>query len=290
MSKTITFRLLGENKPTSWSLGRALAVKEGEGQKFMNYYPGSKSIWEEDNLKYPVPPEKVYLEYNDILTDPATEIVVPESNKLLIEYLKTHPFYEKRYAIHSKEAVAENKVKSYDEIEKALSLIKETNKFKIQAMALAILGEVAYGLSVVECSAQLKEKAIKSAEQVIKAFESENYENKYLSALAFFSGIVKENNVNSAVVWNDAEQGVILYLAKGEKGINKLAELLSVSSDESRLVIQEIGIRLGGDKESKPKTDSELLEATAKYKEKFGKNLPPNKLKDLDWINEKLKE
>jgi hypothetical protein len=50
--------------------------------------------------------------------------------------------------------------------------------------------------------------------------------------------------MNSAVVWNDENQGVVLHLAKGENGIAKLWELLSFNTDESRLILQEIDIRL----------------------------------------------
>jgi hypothetical protein len=48
--------------------------------------------------------------------------------------------------------------------------------------------------------------------------------------------------MNSAVVWNDENQGVVLHLAKGKRC--KTWELLSFNTDESRLILQEIDIRL----------------------------------------------
>jgi hypothetical protein len=49
--------------------------------------------------------------------------------------------------------------------------------------------------------------------------------------------------MNSAVVWNDENQGVVLHLAKGKRYC-KTWELLSFNTDESRLILQEIDIRL----------------------------------------------
>lgn len=243
MGKLIEFRLTEKRTPASWTLSGGYAVKPGFGSKLINYFPGSDSIFVEDQ-KSDVKAKEVEFTYNDTLTDPATSIMVDEDNKCLIDYLKAHSFFNHHYYIHNEDQLAKNKLANLDKIEKAFSLIKENEDLKIQAMALAIFKEEAYGWSPTKCKAELKERATTAPDIIINAMESDRYESKYLSALAFYSGIVKENQLKGAVVWNDEDEGVILRIAKGENGIKVLGDLLYVENDETRLIFQEIGIRL----------------------------------------------
>jgi len=243
MGKQIEFRLTEKRTPASWTLSGGYAVKPGVGSKLINYYPGSDSYFVEDQ-KSDVKAKEVEFFYNDVLSDPATSIFVDEDNKCLIGYLKAHTFFNAHYYIHNEDQLAENKLADYDKIEKAFSLIKENEDLKVQAMALAIFKEEAFGWSATKCKAELKEKATRNPDVIINAIESEKYESRYLSALAFYAGIVKEDQLKGAVIWNDEDAGVVLRIAKGENGITKLGELLSTVSDESTLVLQEIGIRL----------------------------------------------
>lgn len=321
MGKSIIFRLITGNTPATWSISGGQAIKEGKGVKQINYYPGVDSHFVEDNKENDLKPETVVFRYNDILSDPATEIIVPEESKVLIAYLKAHPSFGKHYDIHDEDLIATKNVKKYDDIEKALALIKTTEPFKLQAMALAIVGQDAFGLSAVKCSAALKNMAINNPSVVIAKFESEHYESTFLSALAFFSGIVKENNVNSAVIWNDDKEGQIIPLAKGERGLDKLGEFLGENSDESRLVLQEIGSRVDkhttieSTSENSEQTSSLLSEKDAEIAElraqlakkndnsemtlgqaqeafqtKFKKALPPNQKNNIDWLKARLAE
>lgn len=254
MGKQIEFRLSEKRTPASWTLSGGYAVKPGFGSKLINYYPGSDSIFVEDQ-KSDVKAKEVEFFYNDVLSDPATSIFVDENNKCLIDYLKAHAFFGHHYYIHNEDELAENKLADYDKIEKAFSLIKENDDLKVQAMALTIFKEEAFGWSATKCKAELKEKATTKPDLIINAIESDRYEGKYLAALAFYAGIVKEDMLKSAIVWNDEDAGVVLRIAKGENGISKLGDLLTESSTESNLLIQEIGIRLrkNGTPES-PKT------------------------------------
>lgn len=243
MKNSVTFRLLTDKKEGTWSIRGGSAKKNGV-LKSINYRPGVDSIFDEDNKDSIVKPVDVLFRYNDILSDPAVEIIVPIENKVLIDYLMAHPYYGIHYGIHDLEEIAKKESASYDDIEKALSLIKETDELKIQAMALAVFGREVYGLSPNQCAAKLKEKAITSALVIIKKFESPSYETDFLAALSFFSEIVKEDMTNTAVVWNDEKEGLIIHIAKGENGIDKLAEFFANESDETRVVIQEISSRL----------------------------------------------
>ena len=241
MGKQIIFRLTEKMTPASWTISGGYAVKEGSGRKLINYYPGSNSIFVEDH-KSDIPAQEVQFMYNDILSDPATEIVVSEDNRALVAYLKAHPFFNIKYKIHDEEELSKEKSANYDKISEAFSLISESDDLKIQAIAIAILGVQAYGWSPAKCSATLKEMATKTPDIIINKANSENYENFLIAALAFGIGIVKEDNTGNEVVWNDNTQGVILRLAKGENGIEKLGDMLSDA--DNKLVLQEIGIRL----------------------------------------------
>ncbi|MBC7845565.1 MAG: hypothetical protein H7Y10_03635 [Flavobacterium sp.] len=277
MGKQIEFRLTDKRTPASWTLSGGYAVKPGFGSKLINYYPGSDSIFVEDQ-KSDVKAKEVEFFYNDVLSDPATSIFVDENNKCLLDYLKAHTFFNAHYYIHNEDQLAENKLADYDKIEKAFSLIKENDDLKVQAMALTIFKEEAFGWSPVKCKSELKEKATRNPDLIINAMESDRYESRYLAALAFYSGIVKEDQLKSAIVWNDEDNGVVLRIAKGENGITKLGELLATSTDESTLVLQEIGIRLNKStpaadvKVNSPilvsgKTEAEIkAEAIAEYK------------------------
>jgi hypothetical protein len=324
MNKGNIYRLKDGKTPLSYGLpqNEIGIVKPGEGFKFINYYPGSDSIYVDDNKDRKV--GKVTFEFNDL---DATEVVVSEHNLILNRYMKAHPYFGVHYEIFSEELDAQSQLDEFDKKEKALFLIKETDEFKVQAIALAILGMEAFGWSSLKCKAKLKEIALTNPSEILEKVESTNYESKYLSALSFFSGILRENNMNSAVVWNDENQGVVLHLAKGENGIAKLGELLSFNTDESRLILQEIDIRLEKlnpkkevKKVAKQEVDSSALLAeiaelkamlaqknkvetstdkgdnigleVAKkdYLEKFEKEVPVNKKNDLPWILERLKE
>lgn len=247
MGKQIEFRLSNGRTPASWVLNSSqnggYAVKPGFGSKLINYFPGSDSIYVEDQ-KSDVKAKEVEFFYNDILSDPATSIMVDENNTSLINYLKAHAFFGHHYYIHSEDQLAENKLADYDKIEKAFSLIKETDDFKVKAIALVVFKIDAHGWSPTKAKAELKEKATKNPDVIINAIEADGYEARYLAALAFYSGIVKDNNTSTAVVWNDENQSEILKLAVGENGIQKLGEKLSVSNEESNLILQQIGTKL----------------------------------------------
>ncbi|MFH6944631.1 hypothetical protein [Flavobacterium sp. FlaQc-50] len=241
--KTVIFRLTEGRTPASWSISGGFSVKPGKGRKLINYFPGSDSYFVEDQTS-DIKAEEVIFMYNDILTDPATEIEVSVDNTALIGYLKAHPFFNLHYKIHNEDMLSEEKLQALDKVERAFELIKETDDLKIKAMALVVFKIDAHGWSAVKAKAELKEKATKDPEVIIKALEADNYQTKYLAALAFYSGIVTDNATRTAVVWNDDNQFEILKLAVGENGIQKLTEKLCVSDDESNLILQQIGTKL----------------------------------------------
>lgn len=244
MSKII-FRFNENGKtPSTWSLKQesVMAVKEGKGKKFIAYYPGADTCFVEDIKNKDLKPSKVPLfKFNP--STKHTELSVDSTDTALIRYLKTHPWFGSKYIIWSKESDAANRINQFDKIEKALDLIRESNDIRVKAIALAVLGLNAFSKSASQCIADLKQKAFDKPDEVISAMEAPNYENKYLSGLSFASGIIKTNHTSTAVVWSNND-GIIFSLATGENGVDKMADYLTRSNDESIALMQELQLRI----------------------------------------------
>lgn len=286
MGKLI-FRLTVEGKtPSTWELPQSnvMGIKEGKGKKFMNYYPGEDSCFVEDIFakNKDLKPGKVPLFKFNAQTG-HTELPVDENNVALVNYLKTHPWFGKKFNIFSKDKQAREDLALFDNVEKALELIKESDENKVKATAMAVFGLNHFYKSFTQCAAELKSKAIKEPTVIIKAIEADDYETKYVAGLAFVSGIVTLNSTHTAVVWSDND-GVILHIAQGENGLDKLAEFLRKSSAESEILLQEFQARL----DKKTANVSSDLDVTAKLSEKD--NLLSEKDRYIKELEEKLSQ
>lgn len=251
----ITFRLTTGKKEGTYSLKGGMGKKNGI-IKQINYRRGADSPFDEDNKKSDIKPSTVVFRHNDILADPAVEIIVPVANKALVDYLKTHSKFNKDYKIHDEEELISESLSKYEDIEKALEFIKDSDEMAIKAKAMAVFGFGLHNKSVGACKDMLKQKAHQNPKVIIDAFQAENYQSKYLAGIAFCNGIIENNSTNTAVVWSD-NKGVIVTVAKGENGIDKVGEFFSVNTEESRIALQELGARIETAKQTaevKPKT------------------------------------
>lgn len=243
MKNTVTFRLINGKKQGSYSLKGGMA-KDHEGvMKNINYYPGSGSIFDEDNRDTAISPEIVTFKCNNNVSDLAVELIVDKSNKTLIDYLKARKEFGRIYDVYDKEGVSLKKVESYDLIQRALELVSESDDFKAEAVGLAILGFEHYGRPVIMIKAELKEMAIQRPESIISAFEDEAYESRFIASLAFSKKIIKSDITRSSVQWADTESKII-NVAPGENPIEKLSQFIRLGSSESNTLLQEIGRRL----------------------------------------------
>ncbi len=188
MAKVI-FRLNLQGKtPSTWSLPQSnvMAPKDEKGNKFIAYYPGEDSCFVEDIVaknKDLRPADVPLFEYN--VSSKQTELAVDEKNIALIRYLKTHPWFGVKYSIFSKDGQAKKDLTEFENVEKALELIKESDELKVQAISMAIFGLSSFNKSYTQCAAELKAKAIREPLVIIQAMEATNYETKYVSGLAF---------------------------------------------------------------------------------------------------------
>jgi len=280
------------------------------GLRRIRYVKGVKSFFKEDqsgDLK----PLQIWFDNG--------ELIVPKVDKLTNELLRRHPWYGKFYELYDANREADKKLSELRVKGEARKLIEESDKEKLKAIALAIFGINAFAWGDSKCELELLKYADTNPTQLQNELKSKDYESKYLAALAFSQNIVTTNPGKTTVIWNDSTKGVILRLAKGESGIHKLGELLSTRTDESELILQEIGARLDKKtvkvkksqseiikeqkrenarlkaelkalKASKTAVKSELVEATEIYKKWYLKEVPVNKKNDLEWILQKNKE
>lgn len=320
--------------PTSFHLKQkeVMAIKPGTDElKFIGYYKGQKSIFTEEvleknkDLKPSVVP--------DFVLNPTRnkcELRFDDADKALLNYMKTHPDYNKRYEMYSEEIESEKLLSKTESIEKALDYVRESDELKIRALGLAVLGLSSYNKAPSIIKAQLKEKAINKPKEVITACEDDLYENKFIASLALCSGIVKTNNTMTAIVWAD-NNGRLLNIATGEDFITKFAKHISEKSPESQSLLQEIGKRLdltkkeksaktkeaqriadleaklaqmqedleiSQSKEAKKEVDEEeltleklaIVELREKYKEVIGKNAPFTHNNNIEWMQQKIDE
>lgn len=281
--------------PTSWKLRQngVMAYKKDSGLKFINYYKGQDSIFEEDITNKDIKASRVP-DFTFNMSRNKTELVVNKQDTALINYLKAHPDFNKGFEIYSEEIESQKKLTEYEKKEKALEYIKESNEVKFKALALAYLGYDYFGKDYSTLSAKLKEMAFESPDKILSERESGHFENKYISALAFCSEVVKSNSSYTSIVWTEGE-GKILEIAQGENAIEKLSRFLLTKTAESEALLKEVMKRTDYEKIKVVYSEVEveemtLDEAREKYIEKFSKELPPAQKNNIGWIKSKLIE
>ena len=316
--KFTTFKLMDGLQPISWQLPLTEVliekIKNGKSQglKKIKFVPGVDSFFTED-LSGDLKPQQIWFTKG--------ELVIPNIDKVQIALLKAHPWYGKKYKVFSQKQESLQKLDALRVSAEATRLIDEADSEKIKAIALGIFGLNSSSWDEATAELNLREYAKRKPKELQSVLNSKDYESKYLAALAFSKGIVKDNIGKTAVVWNDTTGGVILKLAQGESGVHKLGDLLSISDEKSLLIVQEIGARIdkvvtkttpadliaskddeiaqlkaqlaeANKKPEKPhfsKNGSVTLEEASKgYEKKFGKKVPNNKKNDLDWVLSRL--
>lgn len=320
---TTIFVLKGAKQPRTWAIGQkiAMAIKKGDDHaKYINYYKGHESIFVEDyEDKKDIKPTRVpYFMFNPATN--RTELLVNNTDKNLIQFLKSHPAFGKKYELTSSELEAEKAVSNYDKVGEALDIVRESDNIK--AAAVAILGFDCFSLSEKECEAKLKQKAFKEPEQLIAIAKSKKFTTREIAALAYCNGIIKNNASATSVVWGDTGKGII-NVATGEDPLDKITNLLSQATSESVTLLQEISKKVDKKATVTTKTDKSdsnkdkkiadleaqlealkaaqkntgagdtgltLEDATAEYENKFSKAVPTKYKNDLEYITSKLTE
>jgi hypothetical protein len=259
MANTIKFRLITGKKEGTYTLRGGKATKNGK-LKFIGYFPGGDSHFVEDNKDNDIQEESVVFRYNDILNDPAVEIDVNEDDDVLLSYLKSHALFGRHFIIYNEDEVANRKSKESDKVFEALRLISEATEVEAKAMAVAIFGMKYFSESNSICVADLKEQARTSPGFILDKYNADTYTSIYMAAYAYTAKIVKNTDDNTAVVWNDANEGQIVHVATGQLPLDKLAEHLR--SNDGEATLQEIGKKIQSTvtkKESTEENSSKII-------------------------------
>lgn len=238
--KKLIFRLKEGRTPESWELPlrniflpRVVDAATGQtADKLVHYLLGAPSIWAEDYKGDKKPIEAEYFE-NGILE-------VQESNVLLIEILAKHRFNNVHYELFDNDVQAQTKLDDFIIRDQASELVNTSDDLKIKALALVLIGQETISWTALRCKAELKEKAYTAPKSILDEADKPNYEVKYLVGLAYLQELIKDNETQTAVVWKDTN-GVIIRIAVGESGIDKMTEFLSVKSESSLLTLQRLG-------------------------------------------------
>lgn len=292
------YRLSNGKKPKSWQLplketfikkfAETQNVKKDLGYRRIQYVPGSDSFYAEDH-KGDYTPQQIWFEYG--------ELRVRKDDALLNSILQEHPWYGKRYKLWSQEIEDQEKLDTLKAKSEATRLIDESDASEIKAIALAVFGHEAGIWTEPKCELRLREKAAEDPKGLKNTFNETDYSSRLLAGQAFVKGIVEENKTKNAVVWCDSD-GVIIKLAKGEKGINELGRFLSVKTEESSKVIQSIGeriqaldtgVNLVATKTTTKEGDSTIESIREEYAAKVG-DVPPNMKNNKEWLLNKIKE
>jgi hypothetical protein len=305
----------------------AMGIKNGM-LKGIGYFKGYESPFIEDVIKLnkeakaerpPIFSFKKYLN--------ATTLEVKDNDIALINFIEKHEDYGRKFERYSEVLESERALGKFAKVEKALSIVNESDEYRIKALGLCIIGFDTYGREASTIIRQLKELAFESPQKVIDEYENPHFDNKLLVSLAFCSNIIEVNDSSTAIQWV-VGKGRILGIATGEDTVVKMTEFIASQTPESSAVLQEMGKRLDTlitrkafkrKEEDKIKTMQErineleaklagkdimsivvekdpdnyhvmsLEDASALYLEEFKTPVPFRFKKDINWILGKIK-
>lgn len=221
----------------------ALGLKDGV-LKEIGYYKGYSTPFTEEIVKINKeakkerPPIFTHKKHLD-----ATTLEVRESDSALIAFIECHEDFNKKFERYSEDIESKRKLMEYSEVEKALSIVNESDEYRIKALGLCIIGFDTFGRESIVITKDLKKLAFEEPRKVIDEYENANFDNKLLVSLAFCSNVLETNETHTAIQWVNGK-GRVLGIATGEDSIVKMTEFIASQTAESNSVMQEIGKRL----------------------------------------------
>jgi hypothetical protein len=205
------------------------------GLREIQWVDGASSIWKEENSTEGTPKAQWFSEGS---------LSVPAIDLIKLEYLQAHPEFNVTFELYDPEAKAEAEFAELELVEKARELLRAVSddEDKMAATAASLFGATALDKGAKETKLLCYNHAALKPKEVIAALNDGSTHAKYIAALGFRKNIVVTNPQQTAVVWNDASQGVICHVPVGQKPLTIFGEFLF---DEDNLVtLQEIGKRV----------------------------------------------
>jgi hypothetical protein len=202
--------------------------------KEIQYVPGASSFFKEDH-KGDTKPKSIWFDDGELRVSP--------DNKVLNELLQNHPWFKtKVFFLVNEGEEAKTEIETFEKQTKAANaILNEKDSFRSKSMAMIVISLDAANWDNNKCKAELLKYAAKHSDTLLYEMSKENYEARFLAALAFAKGIVKNNEFNTEVIWADEKGGIIVRVAEGETGVDKLGEFLSKKSESSNTTLQRIG-------------------------------------------------
>ena len=239
-----------------WVLRKNPYIETEEGLKQIRYVRGAHSIFAED-IDDKIP--STALEFHD------GTLSVPKADKVLNEYLQSHPEFNKNFKLFDPDAEALAELKMEDEIDEATELLKSMNSNEREAVAVSIWGDLGTRdsndeLLRLKLKKYIKEKnkdgTLKTVGKFGKKSQAKHFQElakdptnevRFLAIQAKRKGIIEISPNKTAVTW--ANGGVIVPVASGQSPITKFVDHLQ--SSEGELTLQELSKKLGVNKGKK---------------------------------------
>jgi hypothetical protein len=245
-------------------------IKGENYQKEIQYVPGANSFYKEDH-KGDTKPRPLWFDDGEIRVNP--------DDKVLNELLQAHPWFNTKYYLVNEEAAAKEEIDNFEKITIASnSIIEEKDNLRLKAMAMIIISLDAANWDPFKCKAELLKYARNHSTAYLKELNKKNFDGRFMAALAFTKGIVKYNAFQTAVLWNEDNEGVIVRVAEGENGIDKFGEFLATKTEKSTAVLQRIGEKV------------DVLEATTNVGTRTADNTQNAPAKTEAQIREEVRE
>ncbi len=230
----------------AWELRNhgVLIPRDKKGLREIQFVPGANSIWKEDN-KDQGTPKSIWFANGSHVVDP--------NDIVQIEYMEAHTDYNKKYELFDPESKAEEAYLELEKIEQAKSLLRENvdDEDKMAATAASLFGVQSMSWGAKQVKLRCFSFADREPQKVIDALQDPASQAKYIAALGFRKKVVEANPQKTAVVWNDADRGVICSVAAGQKPLNVLGDFLF--KEDNLTTLQEIGDRIDAIDGKEPK-------------------------------------
>lgn len=280
--------------PNSWRIrqNEVMAInpkKKDEGLKFIGYYKGLNSIFREE-LKNKDIPASLVPEFELNAVTGKTELEVNTDDKILYEYLTTHPDFGVSFEMYSEELESLKKLEEFKIKEKALEVVKTDIESQVRALAVVLFGFDYLSKNLDVLKAELKQRAFDDPKYIVDIIEANDYDVKMKTALAFSKGVVRVNLTNTMIIWGD-NSSEIISIENGENAYEKLYRYLMSDTTTSNEILLELARR---DSEvlnievASGATSISIEDARAMYLEKFEKEVPNPYKNNIDWIIDKL--
>lgn len=220
------------------SKGNLLGLRE------IQFVKGAKSIWKADNSDEGKPTSIWFKEGS---------LAVNKADKIQIEYIESHPDFGVKFEKYDPESKAEEEFKTFELSEKALDLLRETadDEDKLSALAASLFGAASMNWGAKQTKMRCFQFAKEKPQEVIDSLNDPASHAHYIAAVSMRKNIVSTNPQRTAVVWSDADRGVICHVPSGQKPLKVFGEFLF--DEENLVTLQKLGDMIEGTKSSKSK-------------------------------------